>query len=104
MDRQTWKAIQLIMSDSQKFAEALHGVSWEEGLSDDIVRSLEPFFAKNELGELGKPMQTSGAKARTPPGKNSPLSGMKPRGNASSVAFSMSSRTTVLKLCVNVKL
>ena len=85
MDRQTWKAIQLIMSDSQKFADALHGVSWEEGLSDDIVRSVEPFFAKNELGELGKPMQTGGAKARTSPGKNSPLSGMKPKESASSL-------------------
>lgn len=84
MDRQTWKAIQLIMSDSQKFAEALHGVSWEEGLSDDIVRSLEPFFAKNELGELGKAM-TSGVKARTPPGKNSPLTGMKPKESVRSL-------------------
>jgi hypothetical protein len=75
MDRQTWKAIQMIMGDSQKFADALHGVSWREGLSDDIARSVEPFFAKNELGELGKALQA--AKATTPPapGKNSPTGG-----------------------------
>ncbi|XP_028415382.1 dynein heavy chain 8, axonemal-like isoform X2 [Dendronephthya gigantea] len=72
MDRQTWKAIQTFMSDSQKFAEALHGVSWEEGLSDDIVRSVEPFFAKNELGELGKSLRSGTSKGNTSPGKHSP--------------------------------
>lgn len=75
MDRQTWKAIQTFMNDSQKFAEALHGVSWKEGLSDDIVRSVEPFFAKNELGELGKSLRGGTAKGNTPPGKNSPQTG-----------------------------
>ena len=79
MDRATWKAIQMIMSDSQKFTEALHGVSWQEGLSDEIVRNLEPFFSKNELGELGKPLSEKTGKGGTPPGKNSPLAGMKRR-------------------------
>lgn len=63
----------MIMSDSQKFADALHGVSWREGLSDDIVRSVEPFFARNELGVLGKTLQ--GKPNETPSGKNSPPSG-----------------------------
>ena len=75
IDRQTWKAIQMVMADSQKFTDALHGVSWRDGLSDDIVRSVEPFFAKNELGELGQPLQENTAKVATPPGKNSPAAG-----------------------------
>jgi hypothetical protein len=75
MDRHTWKAIQMIMSDSQKFSDALHGVSWQEGLYEDIVRSVEPFFAKNELGELGQPLQENTGKAGTPPGKVSPTTG-----------------------------
>jgi hypothetical protein len=75
IDRPTWKAIQMVMSDSQKFADALHNVSWREGLSDDVVRNVEPFFAKNELGELGKTLQEKLVKAGTPPGKNSPTAG-----------------------------
>lgn len=76
MDRQTWKAIQTIISDSQKFADALHGINWREGLSDSIVNSIEPFFAKNEMGELGKSLQPVPSRGTCLHGKSSPISGI----------------------------
>lgn len=54
IERSTWKGIQQIMNDSQKFTEALHNVSWHEGLPDDIVAGIQPFFARNKEGELGR--------------------------------------------------
>lgn len=54
IERSTWKSIQQIMNDSQKFTEALHNLSWREGLPDDIVAGVQPFFARNKEGVLGR--------------------------------------------------
>ena len=36
-DRAAWKSMQHTMTDSTKFVDMLHNVSWEDGLSDDVV-------------------------------------------------------------------
>lgn len=41
------------MNDSQKMVEALHGVSWKQGLSKDIMKGVQSFFATNSEGEIG---------------------------------------------------
>lgn len=37
-DRTQWKAMQQTMSDTPKFVDMLHNVSWEDGLSEDVLR------------------------------------------------------------------
>lgn len=36
-DRAAWKSMQHTMTDSTKFVDMLHNVSWEDGLSDEVV-------------------------------------------------------------------
>ena len=48
VDRSTWKSIQLIMQDSQKFCETMNGHDWSKGVSDDILRTVISFFAPGE--------------------------------------------------------
>ena len=48
VDRNTWKTIQLIMQDSQKFCEMMNGHDWSHGVSDDILRTVISFFAPGE--------------------------------------------------------
>lgn len=52
VDRSTWKAIQQIMNDSQKFVESLHHVPWKEGLPDDILKGVQSFLATSSGGEV----------------------------------------------------
>ena len=59
------------MSDSQKFTEALHNLSWREGLPDDVVAGVQLFFARNKEGELGKAQLVT-------PDRPSPSSGREP--------------------------
>ena len=53
VDRASWKAIQQIMNDSQKFVESLHNISWKEGLSDEILSGVQSFLVTSSGGELG---------------------------------------------------
>lgn len=53
VDRTSWKTIQQIMNDSQKFVDSLHHVSWKNGLNDDILSGVQSFFVTNSDGELG---------------------------------------------------
>lgn len=38
VDRAQWKAMVNTMSDSTKFVDMLHNVSWEDGLPEDVLR------------------------------------------------------------------
>ena len=48
VDRQTWKTMQLIMGDSQKFCEFMNNYEWRKGLSEDVLNSVVGFFAPGE--------------------------------------------------------
>lgn len=52
VDRPTWKAIQQVMNDSQKFVESLHTISWKEGLSEDILKGVQSFLAASNGGDV----------------------------------------------------
>lgn len=52
IDRSTWKAIQQVMNDSQKFVELLHAISWKEGLSEDILKGVQSFLATSNGGDV----------------------------------------------------
>ncbi|XP_052708586.1 uncharacterized protein LOC128183562 isoform X10 [Crassostrea angulata] len=52
-DRAQWKAMQQTMSDTPKFVDMLHNVSWEDGLSDDVLRAVESYLAVSREGQLG---------------------------------------------------
>ena len=53
VDRPTWKVMQQIMNDSQKFVDSLHNIPWKNGLSDDIFKGVQSFFATSSSGEIG---------------------------------------------------
>lgn len=53
VDRASWKAIQQIMNDSQRFVESLHNVNSKEGLPDDILSGVQSFLVTSSGGELG---------------------------------------------------
>lgn len=38
VDRTQWKAMVNTMSDTTKFVDMLHNVSWEDGLPEDVLR------------------------------------------------------------------
>jgi len=38
VDRAQWKGVTNTMSDSTKFVDMLHNVSWEDGLPEDVLR------------------------------------------------------------------
>ena len=38
VDRVQWKGMQNTMQDTTKFVDMLHNVSWEDGLTDDVLR------------------------------------------------------------------
>eukprot|EP00794_Sanderia_malayensis_P000407 gene407-1042_t len=48
VDKNTWKTIQNIMNDSQKFAESLNNQQWEQGISDEVLKTVVSFFAPGE--------------------------------------------------------
>jgi hypothetical protein len=39
-DRARWKSMQMIMSDSNKYVDLLHSVSWQEGLPLEVVAGI----------------------------------------------------------------
>ncbi|EDO44670.1 predicted protein, partial [Nematostella vectensis] len=53
VDRASWKSIQQIMNDSQRFVETLHHLNWKEGLSSEILRGVQSFFVTSSEGNLG---------------------------------------------------
>ncbi|CAH1799095.1 unnamed protein product [Owenia fusiformis] len=53
VDRNTWKAMQITMADSQKFVDMMHNVPWEDGLSKNVIAAIESFLAKSKDGQLG---------------------------------------------------
>lgn len=54
VDRPTWKAIQQVMNDSQKFVESLHHVPWKEGLPEDILKGVQSFLAASNGGDVSE--------------------------------------------------
>ena len=52
VDRPTWKAIQQVMNDSQRFVESLHNISWKEGLSEEILKGVQSFLAASNGGDV----------------------------------------------------
>ena len=48
IDKSTWKTIQLIMQDSQKFCEYMNNYNWCEGLPSDVLATVVAFFAPGE--------------------------------------------------------
>lgn len=81
VDRSTWKTIQQVMNDSQKFVESLHHISWKEGLPDDILKGVQSFLAASSGGDVtDSDLRTAapGASASTyqsSPGRTSVTSG-----------------------------
>ena len=81
IDRSTWKAIQQVMNDSQKFVELLHAISWKEGLSEDILKGVQSFLATSNGGDvddsdLGTAAPgVSASTYQTPPGRTSIVPG-----------------------------
>lgn len=77
VDRPTWKAIQQVMNDSQKFVDSLHHVPWKEGLPDDILKGVQSFLAASNGGDVNDSdlgFAAPGASAstyQTPPGRSS---------------------------------
>ena len=64
VDKNAWKAIQVIMNDSQKFSEHVNNLKWENGLSDEILKTVVGFFAPaEETGRWGRSHQ-SGSNTR----------------------------------------
>ncbi|XP_060567478.1 dynein axonemal heavy chain 5-like [Ruditapes philippinarum] len=53
VDRAQWKAMVNTMSDSTKFVDMLHNVSWEDGLPEDVLRAVESCLSQGKDGELG---------------------------------------------------
>ncbi|XP_053397319.1 dynein axonemal heavy chain 5-like isoform X6 [Mercenaria mercenaria] len=53
VDRVQWKATVNTMSDSTKFVDMLHNVSWEDGLPEDVLRAVESCLSQGKDGELG---------------------------------------------------
>ncbi|XP_067674368.1 uncharacterized protein [Haliotis asinina] len=52
-DKTQWKQMQLTMSDSPKFVDMLHNVSWEDGLPEDVLTAVESYLAVSKEGQLG---------------------------------------------------
>ena len=48
VDKKTWKTIQVIMNDTQKFSEVINNLRWDRGLSEDILKTIVSFFAPTE--------------------------------------------------------
>lgn len=40
------------MNDSQKFVEALHHISWKEGLAQDILKGVQSFLSASNGGDV----------------------------------------------------
>ncbi|RDD45872.1 Dynein heavy chain 5, axonemal [Trichoplax sp. H2] len=54
VDRDLWKSIQLAMTDSQKFIDALWNIQWEEGLSPDKLAIMENYLGKKSPTNLAQ--------------------------------------------------
>ncbi|GFN75495.1 dynein beta chain, ciliary [Plakobranchus ocellatus] len=52
-DRAQWKSMQQTMTDSIKFVDMLHNVSWEDGLPSDVLAAVESYLACSKDGQLG---------------------------------------------------
>ncbi|XP_041355189.1 dynein gamma chain, flagellar outer arm-like isoform X3 [Gigantopelta aegis] len=52
-DKTQWKQMQLTMSDSTKFVDMLHNVSWEDGLPEDVLTAVESYLCVGKDGQLG---------------------------------------------------
>ena len=53
VDKKTWKTIQVIMNDTQKFSEVINNLRWDKGLSEDIMKTIVSFFAPTETAVHG---------------------------------------------------
>ena len=45
-DRTQWKSMQQTMTDSIKFVDMLHNVSWEDGLPSDVMTGTTILLSK----------------------------------------------------------
>ncbi|XP_059166583.1 dynein axonemal heavy chain 8-like [Physella acuta] len=52
-DKAQWKSMQQTMSDSVKFVDMLHNLSWEDGLPNDVLAAVESYLACSKEGQLG---------------------------------------------------
>ncbi|XP_055889445.1 dynein axonemal heavy chain 8-like isoform X4 [Biomphalaria glabrata] len=52
-DKTQWKSMQQTMSDSVKFVDMLHNLSWEDGLPSDVLAAVESYLACSKEGQLG---------------------------------------------------
>ncbi|CAL1527205.1 unnamed protein product [Lymnaea stagnalis] len=52
-DKAQWKSMQQTMSDSVKFVDMLHNLSWEDGLPSDVLTAVESYLACSKDGQLG---------------------------------------------------
>lgn len=102
VDRPTWKAIQQVMNDSQKFVESLHTISWKEGLSEDILKGVQSFLAASNGGDVNDSdlgTAAPGLSASTyqsSPGRASVNAERKPQGITTSAAKYSSEDAAVL--------
>ena len=53
MDRATWKQMQQMFADTNKFVDMLHNLPWESGLDPAVIRAVERYLFKNKDGQLG---------------------------------------------------
>ena len=80
VDKSTWKTIQVIMNDTQKFSELINNLQWNHGISDDILKTVVAFFAPTEdaargplprISQSSTPSMRAVTNQRTPsPGKS----------------------------------
>ncbi|XP_076466964.1 uncharacterized protein LOC143298129 [Babylonia areolata] len=52
-DRAQWKSMVQTMTESTKFVDMLHNVSWEDGLPTDVLQAVESYLAVSKEGQLG---------------------------------------------------
>lgn len=83
VDRASWKAIQQIMNDSQKFVESMHSMNRKEGLPDDILSGVQSFLVTSSGGELGVSDGDLGSAAAGASASNYAVSSASPTGRPS---------------------
>ncbi|BFZ10052.1 hypothetical protein BsWGS_13093 [Bradybaena similaris] len=52
-DKTQWKSMQQTMTDSVKFVDMLHNISWVDGLPAEVLAAVESYLACSKNGQLG---------------------------------------------------